>query len=223
MLSFNDVSFGYDNHSVLKEINFSIQEGEFCFLIGKSGCGKSTLLQLIYMNIFPTSGYVNFWDFCSSSIRTTQLHHLRKKIGIIFQEFRLLKDRNLYENLSFILEVTDNKNSEVKRKIARALNEVGLAHKVLSYPNNLSGGEQQRAAIARAIINDPSLILADEPTGNLDPETSFEILETLIKINRKGTSILLATHNYDLIKKFNTRILKLENGKIREIAKNELN
>ena len=165
------------------------------------------------MNLFPTSGYVQVGEYDTTSIKPGQLPALRKKLGVIFQDFKLLQDRNIYDNLAFVLEVTNTPAKEIKRKINDVLAEVGLSHKRLNLPDQLSGGEQQRVAIARALLNDPILILADEPTGNLDPETSREILDILTKINKRGTAILVATHNYEIVKRMNTRIIKLENGR----------
>ena len=213
MLTFNNVEFKYSNQTVFTDLNLELGEGEFAFLIGKSGVGKSTLLQLIYMNIFPTSGYVRVANYDTMSIKPNQLPALRKKLGVIFQDFKLLQDRNVFDNLAFVLEVTNTPSKEIKKKISDALAEVGLSHKRLNLPGELSGGEQQRVAIARALLNDPILILADEPTGNLDPETSREILDILTKINKRGTAILVATHNYDIVKRMNSRIIKLEDGR----------
>jgi cell division transport system ATP-binding protein len=213
MLEINNLTFNYPNQPLFTDLNLSVEQGEFVFLIGKSGSGKSTLLQMIYMNLFPTEGYVRVGNYDSLSIKRKDLPFLRRKIGIIFQDFRLLPDRNVYDNLAFVLEVTGNRRRDNKRKIYDALSAVGLTHKQKNMPGELSGGEQQRIAIARAIINEPTLILADEPTGNLDPETSYEILEILQKIHARGTSVIFATHNYDLVRKYYTRIVKLENGK----------
>lgn len=218
MLTFNNVSFGYDNKYLLREVDFSLKQGEFVFIIGKSGSGKSSLLQMIYLKNKPTDGYIEFDKFDTMTLKTKNLPELRKKIGIIFQEFRLLSDRTIFDNLAFILESTSTNKKEIKKKINNILAEVGLSHKKKNFPEELSGGEQQRVAIARAIVNDPLLILADEPTGNLDPETSGEILETIKKINARGTAVLFATHNYDLIKKVNARVLQIENGKVIDVT-----
>lgn len=213
LLSFEDVEFSYNNQSVFTNLNFEMHSSEFLFLIGKSGVGKSTLLQMIYMNILPFSGVVRVGEYDSDSIRPKQIPLLRRKLGVIFQDFKLLEDRNVYENLAYVLNVTNTPHREAKRRINDVLNDVGLSHKRLNMPNELSGGEQQRVAIARAVINDPFLVLADEPTGNLDPETSNDILNILQKINKKGTAVLVATHNYDLVKKANEKIIKLEDGR----------
>jgi len=212
MLSFNNVEFRYTNQTIFTDLNFELDEGEFAFLIGKSGIGKSTLLQMIYMNLFPTSGYVRVNGYDTNTVKARQLPALRKKLGVVFQDFKLLQDRNVYENLAFVLEVTNTPRKEIKHKIDNVLSNVGLSNKRLNLPDQLSGGEQQRIAIARALLNDPLLILADEPTGNLDPETSNEILELLTTINKRGTAVLVATHNYEMVKKMNARIIKLEDG-----------
>jgi len=214
MLSIQNVSFKYDNQPVFENVNLELGAGEFAFLIGKSGSGKTTLLQMIYMNTHPTSGNVTVGNFNSDTIKKTELPFLRRKIGIVFQDFKLLTDRNVFDNLSFVLEVTATNQKEIKKRVNDVLAEVGLTHKRLNYPDQLSGGEKQRVAIARAIINRPLIILADEPTGNLDPETSNEILELLQKINKQGTAILVATHNYDIVRKGNNRVFKIEQGKI---------
>ena len=213
MLHFNAVEFNYSNQPVFTNLNLSVNEGEFTFLIGKSGSGKSTLLELIYMNQKPQGGYVQVGEFSSDTITTKKIPFLRRKVGIKFQDFKLLEDRNVYENLAFVLQITGVPSKQIKRKVYTVLSEVGLTHKQKNMPNQLSGGEKQRIAIARAIINDPMIILADEPTGNLDPETSIEILEILWKISQRGTSVLFATHNYELVKRVNASIYKIENGK----------
>jgi len=212
MLSFNNVDFSYAKQTVFTDLNFELDEGEFVFLIGKSGVGKSTLLQMIYMNLLPMAGDIRVNGYDSNTIKGKQLPSLRKKLGLIFQDFKLLQDRNVYENLLFVLEATNTSKRRIKKKINDALTDVGLSHKRLNMPDQLSGGEQQRVAIARALLNDPVLVLADEPTGNLDPETSREILDILLKINKKGTAVLVATHNYEIVKRINARIIKLENG-----------
>ena len=213
MLSFDNVEFHYRNQTVFTNLNMELDYGEFVFVIGKSGIGKSTLMQLIYMNILPLTGTVRIDEFDSQTIKPSQIPLLRRKVGVIFQDFKLLPDRNIFQNLAYVTKVIGTPTKEAKKKINDVLAEVGLSHKRLNMPNELSGGEQQRVAIARAIINEPILVLADEPTGNLDPETSGEILALLKKINKRGTAVLVVTHNYDLVKKANERIIKLEDGK----------
>jgi len=217
MLSFNNVEFNFKNQPVFNNLNFEVAESEFVFLIGKSGAGKTTLLQMIYMNILPQSGYVQFDVYSSDTIKPRKLPNLRRNIGIIFQDFKLLEDRTVFENLAFVLEITGAKRREIKHKVYQVLSEVGLSHKQKNKMNQLSGGEKQRIAIARAIINEPKLIIADEPTGNLDPETSKEILDILYKISVRGTSVLVATHNYELVKKYKSRIVRLIDGKAEQV------
>lgn len=213
MLTFNSVDFNYKNQPVFSDLNLQIEQGEFVFMIGKSGVGKTTLLRMIFMDLFPDSGYVEVGDYSSETIQGKDLPFLRRKVGMVFQDFQLLSDRNVYDNLAFVLQVTGNPRKVIKKKVMNALSEVGLAHKQKNMPHQLSGGEKQRVAIARAMINDPFLILADEPTGNLDPETSEEILTILKKINTRGTSVIFATHNYELVRKFDAKIIKLDGGK----------
>jgi len=213
MLSFTNVAYHYPSQPVFDDLNLELEQGEFIFLIGKSGSGKSTLLQMIYMNILPQAGVVQVAEYDSKTIKSRMLPYLRRKVGVVFQDFKLLRERNIYENLSFVLAVTGVSGKEIKKRVNNALSDVGLLHRRYSMPDELSGGEKQRIAIARAVINEPLLILADEPTGNLDPETSAEILEIFEKINAKGTAVIFATHNYEIVKRFNHRIIKLENGK----------
>lgn len=213
MLTFNHVDFSFTNQPVFNDLNLQIDQGDFVFLIGKSGVGKTTLMRMIYMDLIPQNGYVEIGEYSSDSVREKELPYLRRKLGIVFQDYQLLDDRNVFDNLAFVLQVTGIPRKQIKRKVLHALTDVGLAHKQNNMPNQLSGGEKQRVAIARAIINDPALVIADEPTGNLDPETSEEIIEILKKINQRGTSILLATHNYELVRKIDAKIIRLENGK----------
>jgi len=214
MLEFKDVEVSFNNQKLFNKISFAMNHGEFIFLTGKSGCGKSSLLQMVYMNLIPQAGVIRLLNYNSGKITKRELPLLRRKLGIVFQDFRLLKDRNVYDNLAFVLETTNVKSREIKRRINHVLTEVGLTHRRKSMPAELSGGEQQRIGIARAIINEPVLVLADEPTGNLDPETSLEILDILKKINQRGTAVIFATHNYELVKSFQTRTLRIEEGQI---------
>lgn len=213
MLSFNNIDFGYPNQPVFTDLNLQVNSGDFVFLIGKSGVGKTTLLKMIYMEVLPSSGSVQVGEYNSETIRFKDLPFLRRKLGVVFQDFQLMEDRNVYNNLAFVLQMIGVPNKLIKRKVLHALSDVGLAHKQYNMPNQLSGGEKQRVAIARAIINDPILVIADEPTGNLDPETSDEILEILKKIHSRGTSVVVATHNYELVRKQDAKIIRIEGGK----------
>ncbi|PJA98551.1 MAG: cell division ATP-binding protein FtsE [Ignavibacteriales bacterium CG_4_9_14_3_um_filter_30_11] len=212
MLNFNHVQYGYNSELIFRDLSFNLSPGDFTFIIGKSGAGKSTLMQMVYMNILPDSGTVDIGEFSSSNIKARMLPELRKKLGVVFQDFKLLSDRNIYDNLSFILESIGTPKKLIKQKINNVLTDVGLIHRRFSMPNELSGGEQQRVGIARAMIKEPILFLADEPTGNLDPETSEEILQLIKNINSRGTSVLITTHDYDMVKKINAKVIKLIDG-----------
>lgn len=212
MLSFNHVQYGYNSELIFKDLTFNLLPGDFTFIIGKSGAGKSTLMQMVYMNILPDSGTVDIGEFSSTTIKPRKLPELRKKLGVVFQDFKLLSDRNIYDNLSFILESIGTPKRLIKQKINDVLTDVGLIHRRFGMPNELSGGEQQRVGIARAMIKEPILFLADEPTGNLDPETSEEIMELIKNINNRGTSVLITTHDYDMVKKVNAKVIKLIDG-----------
>lgn len=195
-----------------------MDSGELLYMIGASGSGKTTVLKLIYMDLLPKSGIVAVGEFNSQFMKEKYVPMLRRKLGIIFQDFRLLNDRTIEENLSFVLHSVTAPKKEIKRKIFNALSLVGLSHRRNSYPYQLSGGEQQRVVIARAIINDPILILADEPTGNLDPDTSAQIMEILKDINARGTAVLIATHNYEIVKNNPARTLKLQEEKLYTVS-----
>jgi cell division transport system ATP-binding protein len=205
-------SFG--KHFALQDINIQVANGEFVFLVGPSGAGKSTLLRLIYMDDFPSSGQVVVGSHVSTRMKRSTIPRLRRKIGIIFQDFRLLDDRSVFENVALAMKVTGTGLGEIKHRVTDILTRVGLYHKRYDYPPALSGGEQQRVAIARAVANRPAVLLADEPTGNLDPAVTGSILDLLFKINASGTAVLMATHDLDLVKSFGQRIIYLEEGKI---------
>jgi cell division transport system ATP-binding protein len=218
MVEFQNVSVWFGDNLVFKDLNFKVNEGEFVFIAGSTGSGKSTLLRLIYMDIFPNRGKVIVGKFDSSKIKRKHIPYLRRRLGIVFQDFKLLEDRNVFENVALALHVTGAKKKEVNKKVLTALAEVGLSHKKNNMPEELSGGEQQRVAIARAIANEPFLILADEPTGNLDPDTSIEIIELLKKINLRGTSIIMATHNYSLIERVkDAKVYQISNFNLTQI------
>jgi len=217
MIRFNNVSFSYGSSKVLDKVSFEVKPGEFVFLVGQTGSGKSTILKLIYMDFNPTSGAVMVGKYVSPQIQNRDIPHLRRTLGVVFQDFRLLDDRNIYDNVAFALHVTGVNGSDIKKRVLRSLAEVGLSHQRNKMPAELSGGEQQRVVIARALVNTPHFLLADEPTGNLDPTSSREILQLLKDINTRGTAVIMATHNYELVRRVNERILQVRDGKIYEV------
>ncbi len=198
----------------LKNIDLSIAKGDFLFLTGQTGSGKTTLLRLIYMDIFPDEGEVAVAGFLSSTIKEEEIPFLRRRIGIIFQDFKLLRDKTVYENAAFALEVTGQSGRKMREKVMKALTLVGLSHKRNDFPYTLSGGEQQKTAIARALVREPFILLADEPTGNIDPEGSEEIIKILQEVNTAGTAVLMATHDVELAKRMGGRFVNLEQGQI---------
>ena len=218
IVKFSKVNINQDEQKVLSDVNFSLNRGEFIYLIGKVGSGKSSLIKTINAELPLKSGEANVAGFNLPRLKSKQIPFLRRKIGVVFQDFKLLIDRSVYDNLAFVLKATGWKNKkEIKDRIVEVLEKVGLATKGYKMPHQLSGGEQQRVVIARALLNNPDLILADEPTGNLDPETSQEILKLLTDISASGRAVIMATHNYTLLKKFTARILKCEEGKLNEV------
>jgi len=206
--------------TILDQISFSVKKGEFIYIIGKTGSGKSSFLKSLYgdMKILKGEGTVSEFDIIK--IKYDKIPYLRRKIGIVFQDFKLLPDRNIKKNLEFVLKATDwiDKN-KIDTRIDEVLEKVNLIEKKNKFPHELSGGEQQRIAIARAILNYPELILADEPTGNLDPSTSSEIINVLTEINKSGTTVLIATHDYEIISKYPSKTIRLEKGKLFELSK----
>jgi cell division transport system ATP-binding protein len=212
MISFRSVSKYYDNEPVLKGINLDISKGEMVFLTGPTGAGKSTLLKLLYAAEFPDEGEITLQDFNVSGLPGSQVPLLRRSIGVVFQDFKLLENMTVYDNVALALRIRGRKEKEIKGVVLDALKDIHLRHKVASYPPALSGGEQQRVVIARAMVSEPSVLLADEPTGNLDPETSKYVARLFHEANIRGTTILIATHNRDLYKNTGKRVIKLENG-----------
>ena len=206
----------YGDRVVLRDVNLQVGNGEFIFLVGPSGAGKSTLLRMIYMDETPNEGQVVVGSYVSTSIKSRQIPYLRRKIGIIFQDFKLLEDRDVFENVAIAMRVADVPNAEIKKRVIQVLSQVGLYHTRNERPVTLSGGEQQRVAIARAIVNSPEILLADEPTGNLDPEVTKEIIQILMRINSSGTAVLMATHNHELVRNYAQRIVFLRDGTIEE-------
>ena len=202
--------------AILADISFTIHKGEFVYLIGRTGSGKSSLLRTLYAELPTYDGSVNVAGYELTEIKRKDIPYLRRKLGIVFQDFQLLPDRNVEANLEFVLRATGWNDAEaIDRCIDETLDRVGLRDKRYSMPHNLSGGEQQGITIARALLNDPEIILADEPTGNLDPETALDVLKMLIKISETGTAVLMATHNYGLIQKYPGRIIKCADNTIR--------
>ncbi len=209
MISFTDVDLELDKKPVFSKLNLTIQQGELEYIVGKSGTGKSTLLKSLYMDVRPTKGEIRIAGYSSRTIKKRQIPLLRRKLGIIFQDFRLLEDRNVYDNLAFVLKVTGTKEKLVKEQVMQALGSVGLEHAAKVMPLRLSGGEQQRIAIARALVREPLVILADEPTGNLDPDTSLEILDYLKRVNQKSITVVIGTHDYELVQHSPFRTLQI--------------
>lgn len=220
-ISLKNAAIYQHNRCILKNVNFEIGEGEFVYLIGRTGSGKSSLLKTLYADLPAIDGEINIANFDLRKIKRREIPMLRRKIGIVFQDFQLLYDRSVEDNLSFVLDATGWKDkAAISKRIDEVLKQVSLENKRKSMPHQLSGGEQQRIAIARALLNDPNVILADEPTGNLDPETTNDIMDLLKEISAKGKTILMATHNYNLILKYPYRIIKCDEGKVIDTRSN---
>lgn len=217
-----EASIFQDQNTVLSDINFDIEKGEFVFMIGRTGSGKSSILKTLYADLPLRMGDISVAGFSIRDIKNRQIPMLRRKVGIIFQDFQLLPDRTVGDNLMFVMKATGwNDNAKMKNRLAEVLMQVGLGAVEKKMPHQLSGGEQQRVVIARALLNEPLILIADEPTGNLDPEIAHGILRIFQQINKSGTAILMATHSYGLIKKFPARVLKCEEGKILDSTKEQ--
>lgn len=215
MFQLFNVSKTYDNGvKALVDINLSFKKKDFVFLVGSSGAGKSTLTRLLIRELEPTNGQIFFNGRNISRLRRREVPYLRRSMGVIFQDFKLLPNKTVSENVAFALQVTEASRKEIRRSVPSALRMVGLEHKANMLPNELSGGEQQRVAIARAIVKNPPLLIADEPTGNLDPDTSWEIMQVLERINQSGTTILMATHAKDIVDSMKKRVVALDKGRI---------
>lgn len=215
MIEFKGVSKIYNNNvKALSDVNVKIDTGEFVFLVGPSGSGKSTFIKMLLKEVEPTTGEVIVADKNLSDINRKQVPYYRRKIGMVFQDFRLIPNLNVYENVAFAMRVVEASPREIRKRVPTVLSLVGLSHKYKMFPNELSGGEQQRVSLARAIVNNPSVLIADEPTGNLDPETAKEIMDLLNDINTAGTTIVMATHAKDIVDTMKKRVIAIESGNI---------
>ncbi|OFX14000.1 MAG: cell division ATP-binding protein FtsE [Armatimonadetes bacterium RBG_16_58_9] len=213
MIHLQQVSVQYPNGVwALDEVSLSICKGDFAFIVGATGSGKSTLLRLIYRDLLPTTGTMAVEGEDVTTLKPSRVPYLRRKLGIVFQDYKLLPQKNVWENVAYALRVVGAHPRDIRRKIGDALALVGLTHRCDSFPNQMSGGEQQRAAIARALINNPTILLADEPTGNLDPDTSWEIIQLLEHINVRGTTVLVASHDSQIVDRMKKRVIQLDAG-----------
>ena len=215
MITFDNVSMQYDSkHTALRNINIKIDKGEFVFIVGPSGAGKSTFVKMLTHELTPASGKVIVDGVDITNLNRSEVPYYRRKLGIVFQDFRLLQEKTVFENIAFVLRVTGTKSKEIKERVAKVLSLVEMKNKANDYPSKLSGGEQQRIAIARALVNQPLLLIADEPTGNLDPVISEEIMELFNHINHMGTTIIMVTHNKELVNSMHKRVVSIEDGLI---------
>ena len=215
MIRLKDVEMEYDNGTrAIQGISLTIEDGEFVFLVGPSGSGKSTIIKLLTSEVEPSAGRIMINGFSVSNISGRQIPLMRRTLGVIFQDFRLIEKKTVYENLEFVMRAVGASPKEIKKRIPSVLNLVGLEQKSKSHPTELSGGEQQRGASARALVNNPNTIIADEPTGNLDPERSLELMSLLVKINQLGTTVVVVTHEKDLVDRFGKRVVTIEAGRV---------
>lgn len=215
MISFKNVSYSHNKESGIYNAELNLDSGEFAFLIGPTGSGKTTIMRLIYMDLLPDTGVVSVNGYHSNKIKKRKISHLRRNIGMVFQDYHLLSDRSLFENVALSLHILGTDSSELEDRVMNVLYEVGLDGKEDRKPDELSGGEQQRACLARALVKEPDIILADEPTGNLDPVTAYELIKLFEKINQVGTTVFMASHNYNLIKGRGHRIMEIHDGVLR--------
>ncbi|MFN7310071.1 MAG: cell division ATP-binding protein FtsE [Vampirovibrionales bacterium] len=214
MIEFTEVTKRYGNQDALRDVNFTIDSGEFVFLVGSSGAGKSTIMKLIYREERATEGMVTVDGIDVSTLKDSQVPLLRRRLGVVFQDFKLLPRHTAFDNVAYVLRALGTPPNEVRRRVIGALKVVGLIDKVDAVPEELSGGEQQRVGIARAIVNGPNLVIADEPTGNLDPQSSEEIMNLLLQINQRGTTVLISTHNLGLVEQMQKRVIAIEASQI---------
>ena len=213
MISIKGVSKSYGNGApALSNLILEIEDGEFVFVVGASGSGKSTFIKLLLKELNPTEGMITVGNIKLSKLKSRGVAKYRRKLGVVFQDFRLLQDRDVYSNIAFAQHVIGASPREIKKNVARVLSLVGLSEKYRSNPNELSGGEQQRVALARALVNKPDILLADEPTGNLDPENSWEIMKLLDKVNKQGTTVIVVTHNLEIVEAMNKRVITMKKG-----------
>ncbi|WP_341875669.1 cell division ATP-binding protein FtsE [Defluviitalea saccharophila] len=221
MIKLHNITKTYPNNvTALKNISLSIEKGEFVFIIGSSGSGKSTLLKLLLKEIEPSHGEIIINEKNITNLRKKEIPFLRRKLGVVFQDFRLLPNKTVYENVAFAMQIVEATPKEIRRNVPTVLSMVGLAKKARCYPNQLSGGEQQRTALARAIVNNPPILICDEPTGNLDPVTSWEIMKLLKDINDRGTTVIIATHEKDIVDRMKKRVIEIKEGiLIRDLQK----
>lgn len=220
MIEFKDVSKLYDNNvKALADVNISIDSGEFVFLVGPSGSGKSTFIKMLFKEIDPTVGEVTVSGTKLSTVTRKQIPYYRRKIGMVFQDFRLISTLNVYENVAFAMRVVEASPKEIRKRVPMVLSLVGLSNKYKMFPHELSGGEQQRVSIARAIVNNPQVLIADEPTGNLDPETAKEIMALIEDINKAGTTVIMATHAKEIVDEMRKRVIAIEKGEVVRDAK----
>ncbi len=221
MLRIENVTKVYPNGSEgIKNVSIRIEKGEFVFFIGSSGSGKSTLIKLLMKELNPTTGRIIINGINTTDMKESQIPYLRRNLGIVFQDFRLLPNKTVYENVAFAMQVIEAPKKQIRRNVPTVLSLVGLSHKAKAYPNQLSGGEQQRTALARAIVNNPPILIADEPTGNLDPDTAWEIMQLLEEINKRGTTVVVATHAKDLVDVMQKRVVTLQHGVVvRDVKK----
>lgn len=215
MIEFQNVSKTYDTGThALNHVNLKIRKGEFVFVVGHSGAGKSTLIKLLLREITPSNGIVKVNGFDLGAIKRRQIPAYRRTLGVVFQDFRLIPNKTVYENVAFAMQVTGVPSKLIRRRVPYVLDLLGLATKAKCFPNEISGGEQQRVALARALVNNPALLIADEPTGNIDPELSFEIVELLNEINKCGTTVVMVTHAQELVDQFDHRVILLDRGRV---------
>ncbi|MBE6013500.1 cell division ATP-binding protein FtsE [Anaeropeptidivorans aminofermentans] len=221
MIELKNVTKVYENGAeAVNNISLKINQDEFVFIVGSSGSGKSTLIRMLMKEVEPTEGSIYINDTDITQLSRNEIPYLRRQMGVVFQDFRLLKNKTVYENVAFAMEVTEASNREIRRSVPAVLALVGLQRKAKAYPNQLSGGEQQRCALARAIVNKPPILLADEPTGNLDPDTAWEIMQLLDDINYRGTTVVIATHAKDIVDEMQKRVVTIKNGIIlRDVEK----